>query len=80
MNPNLSSEERFADPDLCPLGRVGLQAAQAVLGLPFDAMRFQYATAVRAGWIERSMIASTRFERTLAALEQLSCGALARSV
>lgn len=48
------------------------------LALPFDMAREQYAKSVRAGLIERSMIASARFEQTVNALEQLSLGYLAR--
>ncbi len=43
-------------------------------------MRDQYANAVRAGLVERSLIASARFERKLAALEQSVLGACARRV
>ncbi|PXW94372.1 hypothetical protein C7444_11471 [Sphaerotilus hippei] len=52
----------------------------AVLGLPFDALRAQYAWAVRAGLVERSLLASSRFERQLAALEQMAYGPFARRV
>lgn len=48
--------------------------------LPFDAARAQYASAVRAGWVERSMLASREVERTLATLEQLTLGPWARQV
>jgi hypothetical protein len=48
------------------------------LALPFDMAREQYAKSVRAGLIERSLIASARFERTLNALEQLTLGFMAR--
>jgi hypothetical protein len=43
-------------------------------------MRAQYAAAVNAGVLERSLTASGRFERTLGRLEQLLLGPLARSV
>lgn len=49
------------------------------LALPFDMAREQYAKSVRAGLVERSLIASARFERTLSALEQLTLGFMART-
>lgn len=48
------------------------------LALPFDMAREQYAKSVRAGFVERSLIASARFERALSALEVLSLGCMAR--
>ena len=50
------------------------------LTLPFDALRAQYAGAVRAGFIERSLLASARFERALASLERWMLGPLARRI
>ncbi len=49
-----------------------------VLALPFDMAREQYAKSVRAGLVERSLLASARFERTLRAWETLTLGAMAR--
>jgi hypothetical protein len=49
-----------------------------VLALPFDVAREQYAKSVRAGLVERSLLASARFERTLSALETLTLGVMAR--
>jgi hypothetical protein len=49
-----------------------------VLALPFDMAREQYAKSVRAGLVERSMIASARFEHALSALELFSLGVMAR--
>jgi hypothetical protein len=49
-----------------------------VMALPFDIARDQYASAVRAGLIERSMLASARFGQTLNALERLTLGPWAR--
>ena len=49
-----------------------------VLALPFDVAREQYAKSVRAGLVERSMIASARFERWLSAMELFTLGAMAR--
>jgi hypothetical protein len=50
------------------------------LALPFDTMRAQYAAAVDAGIVERSLIASGRFERMLGMLERFLLGPLARRV
>lgn len=54
------------------------QAGKAALALPFDTMRSQYASAVAHGLVERSMLASGRFERALGALERLALGPFAR--
>jgi hypothetical protein len=51
-----------------------------VLGLPFDIARAQYARAVQIGLIERSMLASREFSRTVGAWEQLTLGPWARHV
>ena len=51
-----------------------------MLGLPFDAARQAYASAVRAGLIERSLIGWARFERKLSALESLTLGPWSRHV
>jgi len=50
------------------------------LALPFDALRAQYAGGVHAGFIERSLLASARFERALAGLERWMLGPLARRI
>lgn len=52
--------------------------AMNVLGLPFDIAREQYARAVQAGLIERSMLASRDFSRALSSLEKLTLGPWAR--
>lgn len=49
-----------------------------MLGLPFDMAREHYSNAVRAGWVEKSLIASARFERALSALETCVLGPWAR--
>jgi hypothetical protein len=51
---------------------------QSLLSLPFDALRFQYASAVQAGLAQRSLLASGRFERAIDAIEVLILGPLAR--
>jgi hypothetical protein len=54
------------------------RVSSEVLALPFDMAREQYAKSVRAGLVERSMIASARFERALSALELYTLGFMAR--
>jgi hypothetical protein len=49
------------------------------MALPFDMAREQYAQLVRWGWIERSLLASARFNQMLNALEKLTLGPWARS-
>jgi hypothetical protein len=51
-----------------------------LLALPFDMAREQYAKAVQAGWIQRSLLASAQFGRTLTALERLTLGPWARTL
>ena len=46
--------------------------------MPFAALRVQYASAVMAGLVQRSILASGRLERALDALEKLILGQLAR--
>jgi hypothetical protein len=60
--------------------QVDLHAGTAWLALPFDALRAQYAGVVRAGFVERSLLASGHVERALAALEQFALGPWARRV
>lgn len=54
----------------------GLRAAR----FPFDAARAGYATAVQTGLIERSILASRDFERTLNWLETVTLGPWVRQV
>ena len=49
------------------------------LALPFDVAREQYAKSVRAGLVERSLIASARFEHAISALERFTLGCMARN-
>jgi hypothetical protein len=55
-------------------------ASARFLALPFDTMRAQYAAAVDAGIVRRSLIASGRFERALGVLERFLLGPLGRRV
>jgi hypothetical protein len=48
------------------------------MAMPFDALRFQYASAVVAGLVPRSILASARSERAINLLERLVLGPLAR--
>jgi len=57
---------------------MGFDAAHPVLALPFDTLRQQYAGAVTAGLVPRSLLDSARLERWLAALEAMTLGPLAR--
>ena len=59
---------------------VATELAIDLLGLPFDMARAQYARAVQLGLVERSMLASRDFARTLAAMERLVLGPWARRV
>jgi hypothetical protein len=69
-----------AQPDCLRDNVVALvQSGSNVMALPFDIAREQYASAVRAGLIERSMLASAQFGQTLNALERLVLGPWARS-
>jgi len=69
-------------------GRINASAAlhaprstvRAVATLPFDALRFAYASAVQAGLLRRSMLASRDVEVRLDALEKLVLGPIARTV
>ena len=51
-----------------------------MLALPFDLARQQYATAVRAGFIEQSLLAGAKFERMLSSMEKATLGPWARQV
>jgi hypothetical protein len=53
-------------------------AGQAFLAMPFDALRFQYASAVTAGLVPRSILASGRSERSIDLLEKIMLGPNAR--
>lgn len=56
------------------------QTLTLLQGLPFDMAREQYAKAVQAGLIERSMIAWAKFERQIDLLEKMTLGPWARRV
>lgn len=58
----------------------GWHAAQTLAVLPFDLARAQHARDVRAGLAPRSLLASAALERSLAAMETLTLGPLARRV
>jgi len=46
--------------------------------MPFDALRFHYASAVMAGLVPRSLLDSARSERVIDTMEKLILGPLAR--
>ena len=54
------------------------RVSSAFLHLPFDMARELYAKSVRAGLVERSLIASARFEHAVSALECFTLGSMAR--
>lgn len=56
------------------------QTTALILGLPFDLARANYASAVRLGLLENSLLKSARFERELSEIERLSLGLWARRV
>jgi hypothetical protein len=64
----------LAPKTLAEFSRVG----RDVLVLPFDMAREQYVKLVKAGWVERSLLASARFEKALSAMERFTLGAMAR--
>lgn len=72
-------DDAATSPDTAAVFNLAL-AVRTLLRAPFDAMRAYYASAVRAGVIERSKIGSARFECKLAALERAALGPLARRV
>jgi hypothetical protein len=49
-----------------------------LMAMPFDALRLQYANAVMAGLVRRSILVSGELERAVDALEKLALGPLAR--
>lgn len=49
-----------------------------LLTMPFDAMREQYALAVRVGLLKSSLLASSRFGRLVSDLEHCALGPMAR--
>ena len=55
------------------------RALRDFCALPFDLLRAQYASAARHRLIQPSLLAWRDFERSVAALERLSLGPLARS-
>jgi hypothetical protein len=52
--------------------------ARRVAAIPFDALRAQYASAVRTGVMPASALDAGRFERGMAQWEQLLLGPWAR--
>jgi hypothetical protein len=73
------AEQPSADTAAGLIDAVSLWQASGVAA-PFDLARAQYAAGVQAGLIERSLLASSAFERGLDALERLALGPWARTV
>jgi hypothetical protein len=59
---------------------VARQATSGFLAAPFNIARAQYSAAVQLGFVRRSMLDGRAVEQSLAALERLSLGVLARRV
>lgn len=59
-------------------GRAWEHWARQVAAMPFDALRAQYASAVRAGAVQPSLLDAGRFERGVARWECLVLGPWAR--
>ncbi len=78
--PMQTAIETCASADMAKQVSEATGLAMDILGLPFDVVRAQYARGVQVGLIERSMLASRDFSRTLAAMEQLALGPWARHV
>lgn len=79
MNESKSSTRKGIDEARgrpVPIARIS--GGQGLLAMPFDALRVQYASVVKAGLAQRSLLASGHLERTLDALEKLVLGPLAR--
>ncbi len=53
--------------------------ARGILRMPFDLARENYASSVRAGLTEQSMLASAKFASALSLMETMALGPLARS-
>lgn len=51
-----------------------------LLGLPFDALRWGYASGVQSGLIPLSLLAAHRYELAVAAAERMALGPWARAV
>lgn len=58
--------------------RAAVQTLSNCLALPFDIARERYARAVRAGLIQRSLLASARFGTDMTAWERIALGPWAR--
>ena len=60
------------------LPRQVVQTTSTLMAVPFDLARESYASAVRAGLIQRSLLGSARFGQMLNALELVTLGPWAR--
>lgn len=55
-------------------------AASALLAMPFEMAREQYAKAVQWGWLPQSLLAAQRYSLGVDAIERLTLGPWARRV
>jgi hypothetical protein len=78
--PSPAAFESKTSSDLARFVSAATGLTMDIMGLPFDLTRAHYARAVQLGLIERSMLASRDFSRTIGALEQLTLGAWARRI
>jgi hypothetical protein len=78
MNELKSTTRRSIESGGRPALVTPIGGGQGLLAMPFDALRVQYASVVKAGLAQRSLLASGHLERTLDALEKLVLGPLAR--
>lgn len=67
-------------PNITQVAAEATRSSSLFLSLPFDIAREQYASAVRVGLIEASMLAGAQFERALSAMEKAALGPWARQV
>jgi len=78
LNPNQAPAQAASPDAYVSVARASSKALSDCMALPFDIARERYARAVRAGLVERSLLASARFSQTLTAMERLALGPWAR--
>lgn len=67
-------------PNITQVAEDAARSSTLLLSLPFDWAREQYASAVRVGLIEPSMLAGAQFERALSSMEKATLGPWARRI
>jgi hypothetical protein len=78
LNPNQAPARACSPAVYALVVSASSKALTDCMALPFDMARERYACAVRAGLLERSLLASARFGKTLTAMERLTLGPWAR--